>query len=153
MDPVFKMYPPLRAAADRSALVDGLRDGTIDAVATDHAPHAAFEKDVTFEEAPRGIIGLETSAAVVHAAVGLDQAAFFERMAIAPARILGEAAGPLALGSTEITVFDPDTDWTYDRPLSKSSNSPWLGSELRGQVRAIVTPAGALTREEIEVTS
>lgn len=153
MDPVFKMYPPLRAASDRSALVDGLRDGTIDAVATDHAPHAAFEKDVTFEEAPRGIIGLETAAAVVHATVGLDQAAFFERMAIAPARILGEAAGPIALGSTEITVFDPDTDWTYDRPLSKSANSPWLGSELRGRVRAIVTPAGALTREEIEVTS
>ena len=133
------MYPPLRTGADRAAVVEGVRDGTIDAVATDHAPHAAFEKDVTFEEAPRGIIGLETAAPVVHAAVGLDQAAFFERMSIAPAAVLGEPSGPLALGSVGVTVFDPEAEWIYERPRSKSANSPWLGARMRGRVRAVVT--------------
>ena len=90
LDPNLKMYPPLRAADDQAALLSALREGVIDAVATDHAPHTAAEKAVPFEEAPRGVIGLETAAAVVASnALGNDQRTFFQRMSIAPARIAG----------------------------------------------------------------
>jgi dihydroorotase len=148
MDPVFKMYPPLRAPDDVAALKEGLRDGTIDAVATDHAPHAAFEKDVTFEEAPRGVVGLETAASVVHASVGLDQATFFERMAIAPAAVLGEQSGPIGVGSTDVVVFAPETEWVYERPRSKSANSPWLAQTLRGAVTHVFTRSGLVSTIE-----
>lgn len=144
MDPVYKMYPPLRTPDDVEAVTEGLADGTIDVVATDHAPHAAFEKDVTFEEAPRGIVGLETAASVVHSAVGLDQAAFFDRMSIGPNAILGRASTGLEVGSSDIVVFDPGTEWTYDRPRSKSSNSPWLGSRLGGVVKSVLTASGVV---------
>ena len=87
MNPVYKMYPPLRTDEDVAELVRGLEDGSIDAVATDHAPHAAHEKDVPFEEAPRGVIGLETSLAVVRTSTRLDPRALFTRMSTAPARI------------------------------------------------------------------
>ncbi len=145
MDPVYKMYPPLRSPDDVDALRAGLVDGTLDAVGTDHAPHAAFEKDVTFEEAPRGVVGLETAASVVRAAVDLDQATFFERMAIGPARVLGEAAGPITIGSSELVVFDPEAEWTFDRPRSKSANSPWLGQELTGKVTQVFTRSGLVS--------
>ncbi len=145
MDPVYKMYPPLRSPDDVDALRAGLVDGTIDAIGTDHAPHAAFEKDVTFEEAPRGVVGLETAASVVRAAVDLDQDAFFERMAIAPARVLGETAGPLTVGSSDLVVFDPGEEWTFDRPRSKSANSPWLGRALTGKVTHVFTRSGLVS--------
>ena len=150
-DSRFKVNPPVRTTDDVAALRAALADGTIDAVATDHAPHAAFEKDVTFEEAPRGIIGLETAASVVHAAVGLDQAAFFERMAVAPAAVVGETSGPLALGSVGMTVFDPECEWIYERPRSKSANSPWLGARMRGRVRAVLTRSEIFSNHD-EVT-
>ena len=145
MDPVYKMYPPLRTPDDVAALKDALRDGTIDAVGTDHAPHAAFEKDVTFEEAPRGVVGLETAASIVHSSVGLDQAAFFDRMSIAPAGVVGEVGGPLAVGSADVVVFDPTAEWVYERPRSKSANSPWLGQTIRGRVDAVFTRAGMVS--------
>jgi dihydroorotase len=148
MDPVYKMYPPLRTPDDVAALVDALRDGTIDAVATDHAPHAAFEKDVTFEEAPRGVIGLETAAAIVQASVGLDQASFFDRMAVAPAEVLGEPAGLIGIGSTDVIVFDPNAEWDYQRPRSKSANSPWLDQALRGKVLGVFTGSGLVSNAE-----
>lgn len=148
MDPVYKMYPPLRTRDDVEALNDALVDGTIDAVATDHAPHAAFEKDVTFEEAPRGVTGLETSASIVHMSSRLDQADFFDRMSIRPASIVGEHGGPLAIGSTEVTVFDPTAEWDYERPRSKSSNSPWMGKRLRGRVVAVLTTSGLVSESE-----
>ncbi len=148
MDPVFKMYPPLRSPDDVAALREALRDGTIDAVATDHAPHAAFEKDVTFEEAPRGVVGLETAGSIVHAAVGLDQAAFFERMAIAPAAVLDKSSGPIAIGTTDVIVFDPGAEWAYERPRSKSANSPWLGQTLRGAVTEVFTRSGLVSAIE-----
>ena len=144
MDPVFKMYPPLRTKEDVDALNDALRDGTIDAVATDHAPHAAFEKDVTFEEAPRGVLGLETAAALVNVATGLDQHTFFDRMASAPARILG-ADGVFGVGSTDLVVFDPTAKWTYDAPRSKSANSPWIGATMRGRVEHVFTSSGRVS--------
>ncbi len=145
MDPVYKMYPPLRTPDDVAALKDALRDGTIDAVGTDHAPHAAFEKDVTFEEAPRGVVGLETAASIVHSSVGLDQAAFFDRMSIAPAGVVGEVGAPLAVGSADVVVFDPTAEWVYERPRSKSANSPWLGQTIQGRVEAVFTSAGMVS--------
>ena len=87
MDPVAKMYPPLRTPADIEALRDGLREGLIDAVATDHAPHAAHEKDVPFEEAPKGVTGLETAFSAVRTVLDPDPRVLFERMSVTPARI------------------------------------------------------------------
>jgi dihydroorotase len=138
MDPVYKMYPPLRTPEDVSSVREALCDGTIDAVATDHAPHAAFEKDVPFEEAPRGVIGLETSAAVTHMTCGMDQLGFFERMAIAPAALLGWDAGLRAGGPADLVLFDPEATWMVEWFRSKSANSPWLGYEMRGKVMATI---------------
>lgn len=139
MDPDFKMYPPLRTPDDVAELRSALRDGTIDAVATDHAPHADHEQEVPFEEAPRGVIGLETAMAATLTAAGLDQAGLFARMSTAPARIAGlpDQGVPLAEGSpANLVVIDPGATWTPDRFLSRSQNSPFRGRELTGRVVA-----------------
>lgn len=143
-----KMYPPLRAQTDVEALIEGLRDGTIDCVATDHAPHSANEKEVPFEEAPRGVIGLETAASVVNTAVGLSPRDFFDRMSVTPARILGTAdhgqwVGP---GSpANLVLFDPKQEWEVPRHgASKSSNTPWAGEVLTGRVELTLL-RGAVT--------
>ena len=147
MDSVAKMYPPLRGPADVGALRDALRDGTIDIVATDHAPHSAHEKDVPFEEAPRGVIGLETAAAVVNTEVGLGAEAFFTRMAVAPAEILGVDHGWVEPGRrADLVVFDPSVAWTPTAFVSRSANSPWLGRPLQGRVVATLY-GGSLTFE------
>jgi dihydroorotase len=141
MDPRYKMYPPLRTAEDAAALREALADGTIDAVATDHAPHASHETEVPFEEAPRGVIGLETAAAVVLTATDLDPVTFFERMAVAPARIAGLAEHGRWVepgAPANLVVFDPESRWTVDRFKSKARNSPFIGTELRGRVLATV---------------
>jgi len=139
MNPDVKMYPPLRRPADVEAVRIGLVDGTIDVVATDHAPHAAHEKDVPFEEAPRGIIGLETAAAVVNTAVGLDPVLFFQRMSIAPAHIggLNSHGRWLEPGArANLVVFDPTAAWTPDVFVSRADNSPFIGRPLQGRVLA-----------------
>jgi len=141
MNTSFKMMPPLRNARDRAALIEGLRSGVIDVVATDHAPHSAAEKDLTFAKAANGVTGLEWAAAVVNAVVGLDQMAFFDRMSIAPARIamFNEHGEPLSVGAAaNIVVFDPEARWTPSTTVSKSRNSPYLGLELRGRVRTTI---------------
>jgi dihydroorotase len=141
LDPNFKMYPPLRTAADRRALVAALEDGAVDAVATDHAPHTPSEKDVPFEEAPRGVIGLETSAAVTWAALQGNTDLFFERMSVSPARILGlERHGqPLEAGApANLVLFDPERSWQARSFRSRSSNSPFLGATLTGMVMATI---------------
>jgi dihydroorotase len=141
LDPNFKMYPPLRTPADRRSLVEALEDGTVDAVATDHAPHTPSEKDVPFEEAPRGVIGLETSAAVTWAALRGNADLFFDRMSVSPARILGlERHGqPLETGSpANLVLFDPGRSWQARSFRSRSSNSPFLGSTLTGMVMATI---------------
>jgi dihydroorotase len=138
-----KMAPPLRSAADVRACREGLADGTLDAVATDHAPHAVHEKEVDFAEAPNGILGLETAVPVVLELVRsgeLSPLEWVRRCSTNPARILKRPGGRLAVGApADVSVIDPERRWTYDpaKGFSKSRNSPWAGRELTG--RAVVT--------------
>jgi dihydroorotase len=139
MNPDVKMYPPLRRPADVAAVRAGLEEGVLDMVATDHAPHAAHEKDVPFEDAPRGIIGLETAAAVVNTAVSLDPVVFFQRMSISPAHLAGlpDQGRWLEPGrQANVVVFEPTAAWTPDVYASRAENSPFTGRELRGRVTA-----------------
>ncbi len=135
-----KVAPPLRGAADVRACRQGLVDGTIDAIATDHAPHAMHEKDLEFTLAPPGMIGFETAAAVVLDLVRQGEISPLElirRLSTNPARILGLAAGTLAVGApADVVVLDPEHRWTYDplKGYSKSRNSPWAGKEMIGRV-------------------
>jgi dihydroorotase len=140
-DPVFKMMPPLRSGADVAALRTALASGVIDAVATDHAPHADHEKDVPFEEAPFGVTGLEWAAAVTNTVAGLDIVSFFERMSVSPARIAsiadhGRWTEPGV--QANLVVFDASQSWTPGSSLSKSSNSPHLGRTWSGAVRLTI---------------
>ncbi len=135
----FKMAPPLRTARDREALEDGLCDGTLDCIATDHAPHAAHEKDVEWSEAPFGVVGLETALAVTLELVHqrrLSPLEAIERLATRPARVLGLRAGTLEAGArADLALIDPQRVWKVERSSlrSKSKNSAFLGRELRGQ--------------------
>jgi dihydroorotase len=141
-----KMAPPLRSRADVEACRRGLADGTLDAIATDHAPHAVHEKEVDFAEAPPGITGLETAFAVVLDLVRAGELAPLElvrRLATNPARVLGVEGGTLAPGApADLVLLDPEHEWVYDpmKGYSKSTNSPWAGSRLRG--RAVATFVG-----------
>lgn len=148
LDTNFKMYPPLRSESDRQALVEALRDGTIDVVATDHAPHQQDEKGLAFTEAPRGVIGLETAAAVVWDTLR-DRDAFFRVLSTAPARIAGlsNQGRPVEVGNAaNLVVFAPDETWKAAAFRSKSANSPFLGREMRGRVRATIHQ-GKITHE------
>jgi dihydroorotase len=142
-DPNTKMAPPLRAERDRRACRAGLADGTLDAIATDHAPHAVHEKDVEFTAAPPGVIGLETAVPVTLELVRAGELSPLEwvrRLATSPARILGRGTGGLAPGAlADVVVVDPERRWRYDpaKGWSKSRNSPWAGCEMVG--RAIAT--------------
>ena len=141
LDPNLKMYPPLRSADDRAALARALKEGVIDVVATDHAPHTTAEKSVPFEEAPRGVIGLETAASVVTTALDDDQAAFFDRMSIAPARIAGLERQGIAVepgAPANLMLFDPTRRWAPGPFASKSENSPFTGMEMTGRVMATI---------------
>ncbi len=134
-----KMYPPLRGADDRQALVRALAAGEIDVVATDHAPHTAEEKAVSFQDAPRGVIGLETAASVVWG-VCKDPEVLFTAMSASPARLAGLSrhGRPVAPGRpANLVVFDPDRRWIPERFASRSANSPYLGREMTG--RAMLT--------------
>lgn len=139
-----KMNPPLREADDVAAIKAGLADGTIDCIATDHAPHHIDEKDVEFNEAMNGIIGLETSLPlslrlVDEGVITLQK--LVEKMALNPSKILGIRRGTLQAGAVaDITVIDPDLTWTVDAGAlsSKSKNSPFLGREMRGGARCTV---------------
>jgi dihydroorotase len=143
MDPVFKMYPPLRSPEDVAAMRAALLDGTIDCVATDHAPHSAHEKDVPFEEAPRGVIGLETAASAVYEAIDPTPEVFFDRMADAPRRIIGREPHRIVVGApADLVVFDPMSAWRATTFRSRSENSPWTGMQMSGQV--MLTIAGGV---------
>lgn len=141
-DTNFKMNPPLRTEVDRQALIEGLLDGTIDCIATDHAPHSPTEKDVEFDKAPFGIIGLETSLAVslgvlVHEK-RCELSYLIDLMTARGSDILNLGKGTLSEGvEADICIFDPDETWIVheDGFFSRSKNSPWIGEELRGKVK------------------
>jgi dihydroorotase len=140
-DTNFKMNPPLRTADDVAALQEAVKDGTIDVIATDHAPHHYDEKEREFADAPNGIVGLETALAVnltwlVHSEI-IALPLLVERMSCAPARLFRLPGGTLRKGAiADVTVFDPDAEWTVDpsRFASKGRNSPYAGRTLRGLV-------------------
>jgi dihydroorotase len=142
-DPVYKVAPPLRTRADVEALRAGLKDGTIDCVATDHAPHAREDKEREFDKAPPGMLGLETAFAVLYTELVvtgmLALSELIARMSTVPARIRGIAGhgGPLASGEpATLVIFDPEARWIVDhaRLASLSDNTPFVGRELQGKV-------------------
>ena len=150
-----KMNPPLRTEADVLALREAVRDGTIDVIATDHAPHHYDEKEREFADAPNGIVGLETALGVIMTWLVepgiLDLPLLIERMSLAPARVFGLPGGSLQRGSAaDVTVFDPDTQWTVDptRFRSKGRNTPYAGQRLRGRVELTVVDGRVVYRRE-----
>ncbi|BDG07738.1 dihydroorotase [Anaeromyxobacter paludicola] len=138
-DTDFKMAPPLRSDADRAAVRAALADGTIDCIATDHAPHSAVEKAVEFDVALNGILGLETAFSVCLALVregALGERRLVEALTAAPARIFGLPGGSLAAGSpADVAILDPGAEWRCDpeRLHSKSRNTPWKGKTMIGR--------------------
>jgi len=142
----FKMNPPLRSRSDREALLAGLADGSIDCVATDHAPHAFNEKNQEFDRAPFGITGLETALglciSILHVRTRIDLKRIVELLSTNPARIMHlEGRGTLAKGAhADLTIFDPAKKWTYHaaQSLSKSKNSPFDGWAMQGKVVATI---------------
>jgi dihydroorotase len=145
-DPVFKVNPPLRGASDVAAVRAGLASGAIDAIATDHAPHTQEAKEAPFDQAPPGMIGLETGLAVALSELGdvLPVAAIIALLSWRPARIAGLTAdhgGPVAPGATaNLCVIDPTETWVVDpaRTASRSRNTPFAGRRLTGRVRHTV---------------
>lgn len=136
-----KMNPPLRTEADRKALVEGLLDGTIDFIATDHAPHSKDEKEQDFSNAPFGIIGLETSLSIsletLYHSKLVDLPFVIDRLTRKPAELCKLPAGTLTPGaSADVTLFDPEAAWTVteEDSFSLSSNTPWMGKTLKGKV-------------------
>ncbi len=150
-----KMNPPLRTAADVAALQTAVRDGTIDVIATDHAPHHYDEKEREFADAPNGIVGLETALAVnltwlVHGGV-IDIPLLVERMSCAPARVFKLPGGTLRKGApADVTVFDADVEWTVDpaRFRSKGRNTPYAGQTLRGRVELTIVDGRVIYRTD-----
>ncbi len=149
-----KVNPPLRTAEDAAALIDGVIDGSIDAIVTDHAPHAAWEKAHEFEYAPFGMTGLETSLALVNTHLvktgKIDYAAMVDLMSIGPREILGLEPVKIAEGSVaDITVFDPDAQWTVeaDEFVSKAHNSGFIGAALTGRATDVFVGGEATLRD------
>jgi len=146
-----KMNPPLRSQADVDALMEGISDGTLSILCSDHAPHANFEKEVEFDAAPFGIVGLETELGLfidllVHKHHQIDIARLIAMYTIAPARLLKIDAGTLSIGArADVTLIDPELEWTVriDQFESASRNSPFNGWKLKG--RAVRTIAGGKT--------
>jgi dihydroorotase len=150
-----KMNPPLRAESDRAAMIEGLLDGTVDAIATDHAPHAAHEKEQEFDRAPNGITGLETALglaiSVLHARHKMPLPAVLALLTNRPAQTLSLAGrGMLAVGSpADVVVFDPSEKWTFraDDSHSKSKNTPFDGTEMQGRVHATIAEGRVTFRQ------
>jgi dihydroorotase len=150
-DTNYKMNPPLRTRKDIDALLEAVADGTISVLASDHAPHAAFEKEVEFDQAPFGILGLESELGLfltllIHRHHVIDLPKLIEMYTASPARLLRLAKGTLQPGAdADITFIDPDLEWTYrlQESRSKSRNSPFDGWQLEG--RAVRTIVGGQT--------
>jgi dihydroorotase len=144
-DTHFKMNPPLRTAADREAVIEGVLDGSLDIIATDHAPHSPDEKDAEFDYAPFGIIGMENALAasleVLYHTGKCDLKFLLARLTHLPAEIVNLPKGTLSVGAdADLVVFDPDAAWTVDpaKFQSKSRNCPWNGMTLRGLVKRTI---------------
>jgi dihydroorotase len=144
-DTHFKMNPPLGSERDREAVLEGLADGTLEIIASDHAPHSNYEKEVEFDYAPFGITGLETELALalmqLYHTKRLGLADVIAKFTVAPARLLGLPKGTLNVGAdADVTVFDPERAWSFDKgaSASKSKNSPFHGWPLRGKAVATI---------------
>lgn len=149
-DPNYKTSPPLRTAVDVDIVLQALRDGTIDCIASDHSPYAPHEVHTPFEEAPYGFVGLESTVGVTLTHLThkghLTPLETIRKLSTEPARILRLDAGTLQPGGTpwaQITLIDPDVDWTFDvhRTFSRGKNSPFNGHDLKG--KAVLTFAGS----------
>lgn len=156
-DTNFKMNPPLRSARDREAVLEGLADGTIDVLCSDHAPHCDYEKEVEFDYAPFGITGLETELALslmqLYHTRRLPLAEVIAKFTVAPARILRLAKGSLSVGAdADVTVLNPDRPWVFHREdsASKSRNSPFEGWPMKGKAVMTIVRGGIVWREETE---
>jgi dihydroorotase len=141
----FKMNPPLRTAADRDAVIEGVLDGTLEVIATDHAPHSEDEKDCEFDQAPFGIIGMETALAtcleIFYHQKRCDLPFLISRLTHLPADIVKLPKGTLSQGAdADVVIFDSDDSWTVDAKTfqSKSVNCPWHGHTLRGKVKQTI---------------
>ncbi len=161
-DPVFKVNPPLRTATDIQALRAGLAEGTIDCVATDHAPHAAEDKETEWGGALPGMLGLQTALSIVIETMlrtgALDWRGLSERMSIAPARIggLADHGQPIAVGApANLVLIDPAAEWTVDSATmaSKSRNTPYAGRTLPGRVVATFLRGRATVRDGVVVSA
>ena len=143
-DPVFKVHPPLRTQSDVEAIRQGLVDGTIDAVATDHAPHTPDSKEQPFDQAPPGMLGLETAYALANTELELTTQQLINVMSTQPARIGGLAerhGGPIEVGrAANLAIVDPKHSWTVERDglASLSTNTPFHGRDVIGKVRHTV---------------
>jgi dihydroorotase len=140
-----KMNPPLRSEADRQAVITGLLDGTIDCIATDHAPHARYEKEIEFERAPNGLTGLETALGlalrVLQCEHGASLAHVVKLMSTTPAQLIGQPTGTLRPGSpADVTILNAETDWRFRSATSrsKSHNTPFDGAAMLGAVTATI---------------
>jgi dihydroorotase len=154
-DPVFKVNPPLRTPADIAALKEGLRDGTIDAIATDHAPHASHLKEQPLDQAPPGMLGLETALALSLTELNMETQSVLAALSWNPARIagVGDRHGrPVAVGEpANLAIFDPTHEWVVDRDVvaSKSKNTPYHGRTVRGKVRHTVFAGQVVVRDGV----
>ena len=155
-DSNYKMNPPLRSERDIEAILEGLADGTLDVLCSDHAPHAFYEKEVELDQAPFGITGLETEFALfcdilVHKRRVLDLGRLIEMFTANPARLLSLDRGTFSTGAAaDVTLIDPDLEWTFDKgkSLSMSRNTPFHGIKLKGRaVRTIVAGKTVWARE------
>ncbi|HPC47183.1 MAG TPA: amidohydrolase family protein, partial [Deltaproteobacteria bacterium] len=139
-DTNFKMNPPLRTEEDRAALIEGVANGVVDCIATDHAPHAPDEKAVDFDLAPFGVIGLQTllpAIMEIHRERGVPFERLLRCVTANPAAVLGIEGGRIDVGSrADVVLFDPEARWTFtgDDILSKSKNSAFLGRSFTGKV-------------------
>jgi dihydroorotase len=154
-DTNFKMNPPLRSARDREAILEGLTDGTIDILCSDHAPHCDYEKEVEFDYAPFGITGLETELALslmqlVHTK-RISLADMIAKFTVNPARLLNLQKGTLSVGAdADVTVFNPEQEWIFNREdsASKSKNSPFSGWKFKGRAVATIVAGKKIDCEQ-----
>ena len=154
------MNPPLRTANDREAILEGLADGTIEILCSDHAPHCDYEKEVEFDYAPFGITGLETELALslmqlVHTK-RISLVDMIAKFTINPARLLNLAKGTLSVGAdADVTVFDANAEWIYQREnsASKSKNNPFFGWKLKGRAVATIVAGKMVFAERSELAA